>query len=248
MSDLPAVETSGNGGTVVLLHGFGGSAVHWEQVQAHLSGPSIAYDLPGHGRALDWPGDHGTIATRNAVIADIERRGLSGIHLVGHSRGGAIAILVALKCPEKIASLTLVAPGGCGPEIAADSLQAQAEARTRGDIEAALASLYAPDMPSPQAVDILVEQRRDPRASAALVALVPSLLRDGAQGMLDLSRLANVPFPVHVLWGTADAVLPATQADNFGGLATVDLIEGAGHMLPEFHAAAIAAAINHQSG
>ena len=247
MSSLPAVETAGSGETVVLLHGFGGFAGHWAQVQPRLTGPSIAFDLPGHGHAVDWPGEHGTIATRDAVIAELERRGLSRVHLVGHSRGGAIAILVALKCADRIASLTLVAPGGCGPEIAADGLEAQAGARTREEIVRALATIYAPDVPSPEAIDHLVEQRQQPEASAALLALVPSLLKDGQQGMLDLSRLKGLPFPIDVLWGAADAVLPVSQAENFREIATVELIEGAGHMLPEFHADAIAAAVNHHS-
>lgn len=247
MSELPATEMAGEGGTVVLLHGFGGSAGQWERVRQGLIGPSIAFDLPGHGAALGWSADHGTISTRDAVIGELERRHLGAVHLVGHSRGGAIAMLVALKCPGRIASLTLVAPGGCGPEIAADNLKIQAAAQTRGDIIAALESLYAPDTPSPQAVETLVEQRSDPRSSAALLALVPSLLRDGQQGMLDLTRLQDVPFPIHVLWGTRDAVLPAAHAEAFRGMASVELIEGAGHMLPETHADAVAAAINHQS-
>lgn len=251
MSDLPAIETAGNGEPVVLLHGFGGSAGHWADVQQHLTGPSIAFDLPGHGSAIDWPrngdGDQGTIATRDAIIAEFEKRGLAKLHLVGHSRGGAIAILVALKCADKIASLTLVAPGGCGPEIAAEALQAQAGARTREEITTALTSLYAPDAVPDDAIGQLVEQRNKPEANAALLALVPSLMRDGKQGMLDLSRLKNAAFPIDVFWGTSDAVLPVSQAENFRGLGTVELIEGAGHMLPEFHAEAIAAAVNHHS-
>ncbi len=247
MSDLPAVETTGSGGTAVLLHGFGGYSGQWAQVQSLLTSPSIAFDLPGHGKAMDWAGDHGTIGTRDAVIAEIEQRNLPKVHLVGHSRGGAIAILVALKCADRIGSLTLVAPGGCGPEIAGDDLKAHATARTRDEIIAALTSLYAPDAVPVDVIEQLVEQRKGPKAGAVLLALVPSLMRDGKQGMLDLSRLNDAAFPIHVLWGTQDAVLPFRQAENFRTIAKVELIEGAGHMLPEFHASVIAASVNHHS-
>ncbi len=247
MSDLPAIETAGRGDTVVLLHGFGGFAEQWAPVQERLTALSIAFDLPGHGQAVDWSGDHGTIATRDAVIAEIDRRDLPKVHLVGHSRGGAIAILVALKCPDRTASLTLVAPGGCGPEIAADDLKAHAEAQTQDEIVADLTRLYAPEAVPLEAIEHLVKQRKNPKSSAALTALVPTLMHDRQQGMLDLSRLKNAPFPIHVLWGTEDAVLPVSHAENFHDLATVELVDGAGHMLPELHPDAIAAAVNHHA-
>ena len=43
--------------------------------------------------------------------------GIAKAHLVGHSLGGAISLDLALNHPERVASVTAVAPAALGPEI-----------------------------------------------------------------------------------------------------------------------------------
>ena len=61
---------------------------------------------------------------------DVERA-----HVVGHSMGGALAIALAARQPERIATLTLLAPAGLGPEINGgfiDALRARVAAEGGG--------------------------------------------------------------------------------------------------------------------
>jgi 2-succinyl-6-hydroxy-2,4-cyclohexadiene-1-carboxylate synthase len=88
------VLKKGPGLPIVFLHGFLGTAADWESVCSYLP-PSycIGFDLPGHGQSP---------FTEEVDIP------LPRFHLVGYSMGGRIALALAAKHPEKIASLTLM--------------------------------------------------------------------------------------------------------------------------------------------
>ena len=102
-----------NDPTVVMIHGGaqGGQAggERTFATQASLAGRGwriIAPDRPGHGLspAPSRPDD---------VDADAEwvRSMLAGgVHLVGHSFGGAVALLAAARAPSDVRSLTLIEP------------------------------------------------------------------------------------------------------------------------------------------
>ncbi len=121
----------------------------------------IVYDLPGHGRSVDYPnGGPPKIAAR-AVIEDLRLRGLTSVHLAGHSMGGAIATLVALGAQDVVASLTLVAPGGMGEEINAPLLRRFAAAQSAGEIAACLRDMSTPQAPDPSpTVEVLTRARQ----------------------------------------------------------------------------------------
>jgi pimeloyl-ACP methyl ester carboxylesterase len=92
-------EELGRGPPVVLLHGLGGSGYTWRYMVPALARHHrvIAIDLKGFGRS-DKPRDDYYAALDQAayVRSFLERRGLHGITLVGHSFGGAVAIALAL--------------------------------------------------------------------------------------------------------------------------------------------------------
>jgi pimeloyl-ACP methyl ester carboxylesterase len=115
-------RADGDGATpIVFLHGFASCHGLWRPITDALSPErrTIAYDLPGHETSLGFP-DAGPapakIAVR-AISADLDARGIEKFHLVGHSFGGAVATLLTSARPQSVASLTVLAPGGYGPEI-----------------------------------------------------------------------------------------------------------------------------------
>lgn len=63
------------------------------------------------------------------------------------------------------------------------------------------------------------------------------------QGTLPLSSFAGLGIPTRLLWGTADPILPVSQARNVWSGADVTLIDGAGHMLIDEATEAVAAAL-----
>lgn len=101
--------------TFVFIHGFGGQAEQWHyQMQKFLvENRVIALDLRGHGLS-DKPGRGYEMPQ---IIEDLETaltllKVKGKIVLVGHSFGGAIATEYALKNPDRVEGLILIATAG----------------------------------------------------------------------------------------------------------------------------------------
>lgn len=236
ISSLFAADQGSGSKTIVLLHGFGGCHDVWREVILSLSPPArtLAYDLPGHGLSLDVPGAGSAKVAARALLADLSTRALKRVHLVGHSMGGAVAVLMALAEPEKVASLTLLAPGGFGPEINGSLLRRYAGARSPSEIRACLADMSGPRARSfDHTADILCEMRKRPGQLEKLVEIAAAMTRDDRQGVIPRDQLDRLTMPVMVVWGSDDAVLPFTQADDLPARFHLHHVLEAGHMLIE---------------
>lgn len=227
---------AGEGAPVVLLHGFGGSHAVWAPIQAQLAAETrtLACDLPGHGGSLDYPDAGPAKVAATAILADLEARGISAAHLVGHSMGGAIAALMAIFQPQRVASLTLLAPGGFGPEINQRLLKRYAAATDAATLEPVLEAMFGwfSSLPEGLAAE-LIAARGAPGTAEKLREMAQGLARDGRQGMLPRDRLEALAMPVTVVWGGLDNVLPARHAEGLPAHYTVRLFPDLGHMLPE---------------
>ena len=238
---LFAVEQGqGDGAPVVLLHGFGGNGQVWTAVQPDLAqdGRTLAYDLPGHGRSLHAAGSEKTGRMAGSITRDLAGRGINRVHLVGHSMGGAVATLMALRTPHLVASMTLLSPGGFGPEINHRLLRRYANARDRDALMAALENMFGWNCAIPQdLVDMVLAERAQAGAVDGLNTLLDGMLRqrDGevGQGTFGRQTLAGLTMPVSVLWGTQDRVLPTRQAHRLPPLFAAHVFEDTGHMLIE---------------
>lgn len=235
VSSLYVAERGAGSKTIVFLHGFGGSHEVWRRVCAALGGSArtMAYDLPGHGNSLGHLAP-GAKAIARAILADLSIRGLGRVHLVGHSMGGAVATLMALADPERVASLTLLAPGGFGPEINGPLLRRYAAAADRGEIRACLAAMSGPgSVPPEHVVDALFHAREHPDQLQSLVDTAAAITRDDRQGVIPREAFVIFHMPVMVVWGTEDPVLPVEQADSLPAHFHLHHVLGAGHMLVE---------------
>jgi pyruvate dehydrogenase E2 component (dihydrolipoamide acetyltransferase) len=219
---------------VVLLHGFGGDRQTWLNIQTALAPRkrSIAFDLPGHGEALDWPriGNAGIAA--KAVTQSLETLGLTNVHLVGHSMGGAVAALIALRNPDMVASLTLLAPGGFGPEINHRLLRRYAAATEPEAMEILLEQFFGWEFKLPKFLArTAAESRRRPGAAGTLETIANEIIDGSVQKTLPRNELAELPMPVKVVWGTQDRVLPTRQAHKLPGTVATHIFERVGHMV-----------------
>jgi pimeloyl-ACP methyl ester carboxylesterase len=135
---------------IVLLHGFGGNNMDWNDIQPDLArdGLVLAYDLPGHGRSLEHPAAGNASGMAKAIFADLDARGIDKAHVAGFSMGGAVAALMGMRAPDRVASLTLLAPGGFGPDIAEPLLLGIADTPT-DELRAGLSAMGAPGFEMP---------------------------------------------------------------------------------------------------
>ncbi len=73
----------------------------------------LAPDLPGHG---DSPELKEKAFTIHDLVSELQfylqEKGCSNLYVAGHSMGGHIALLLALKAPSRVRSLFLVSPAG----------------------------------------------------------------------------------------------------------------------------------------
>ena len=110
-SSLHTTEVGESGPRVVFLHGLFGQGRNFTQIAKALTPDlrSVLIDLPNHGRSawLDTT-DYVVVAD---VVADLlrERFGDEGpVHLVGHSMGGKVAMVLALRHPDLVDRLVVV--------------------------------------------------------------------------------------------------------------------------------------------
>jgi pyruvate dehydrogenase E2 component (dihydrolipoamide acetyltransferase) len=241
---LYAAERGTGPKTIVFLHGFGGCHDDWRDVVAPLASGArtLAYDLPGHGLSLDFPGGGPAKVAANAVLADLSARGIKQAHLVGHSMGGAVAALMALGEPEKMASLTLLAPGGLGPEINGPLLRRYAAAAAEDEIHACLAAMSGP-LQHRVPLQRKIEMRQRPGQLRKLVEIAAAMTRDDRQGVIPCERLETLNMPVMVVWGTDDAVLPVSQAEGLPKHFHLHHVLETGHMLVEEAPGLVAAVV-----
>ncbi len=102
-------ELHGKGQPLVFIAGFGANHTAWRFVYPAFTDryQVLIFDNPASGRTRDR-GDLLTVESMaDGVAGLIDALGLSAPHIVGHSMGGAIAQLLAIKYPDKLDRLVI---------------------------------------------------------------------------------------------------------------------------------------------
>jgi len=107
------VVMKGSGQPVVLIHGNPGSCQDWSRLYRPIASryQAIAFDRPGHGHSERPNHEDITVEVQARLLhATLQELGVENPILVGHSWGGALAIIYALQYPESLAGAVLLAP------------------------------------------------------------------------------------------------------------------------------------------
>jgi pimeloyl-ACP methyl ester carboxylesterase len=99
---------AGAGNGVVCLHASASSSAQWRPLMDRLAGRfhTLAADLYGSGQSPAWSGERPLwLADEVALLAPAFAAAGPKFHLVGHSYGGAVALLAALADPARVESL-----------------------------------------------------------------------------------------------------------------------------------------------
>ncbi len=234
---------AGAGHPVLLVHGFGGDLATWALNQEALAdGRTVhAFDLPAHGGTA--PSDaQATDELADVTGALLDALGVDRVHLVGHSLGGAVALLAAANRPERIASLTLIAPVGLGPQIDASYVEGFLAAERRKPMKEVLGKLYKdPERVSGDMIEAVLRFKRLDGVPEALRAIAAGFSGQNGQALDLRPQLAALDVPVLVVWGADDAIVPSAHAEGLA--AKVVLVPEAGHMPQVEDAAAVNRAV-----
>ena len=111
-------QVAGEGDVIILLHGWGGEAASFQPVFKWLSHSHKVYalDLPGFGNSQMPPIPWDSSDYAQLVTAFLEKFDISKAHLIGHSFGGRISIILSAEHPEKVDKLILVDSAGLTPK------------------------------------------------------------------------------------------------------------------------------------
>ena len=105
----------GSGPTLLLIHGMGSASTAWNLITPELSKKFtvVTVDLPGHGDTPyleNQPMDPHSLAL--AVLNEMSELGFERFDLCGNSLGGWVCLEMACVAPDRIRSLTALAPAG----------------------------------------------------------------------------------------------------------------------------------------
>jgi pimeloyl-ACP methyl ester carboxylesterase len=103
----------GAGPPMLLIHGLVGSITNWHGNLGALAQERSVYaiDLLNAGKSQRIKGLDATLeATADRVVAAMDALGIDRADIAGHSYGGAIAMMLASRHPERVGSLVLFAP------------------------------------------------------------------------------------------------------------------------------------------
>ena len=248
---------------VVCLHSSAASGRQWRRLVAE-GGDGWQWhtpDLYGHGGRPDWPElmPSQLSVEANGVLAGLPFPPDQKFHLVGHSYGGAVALQIALQQPQRVLSLTLYEPvafgvlpamGEAEPALVEISQVATtlAAALDRGDDFSAARGFCAywqgrdvwPDMDIGQQLRVAEAMPTVRRHFDALFAA------QWSDSQLDTLRM-----PVQLICGTATRASARRVAQSLSirlPQATLQMLEGAGHMAPIAEAARVNALVLESLG
>ena len=116
------VERAGSEPAVLCLHGFCQSSTYWAPTVERLAERGVralAPDLPGFGASADLPGPFTMTAYADRLSRWLDEQGLARVSLVGGSMGGVVAQQFAVRHPDRLVNLLLVATGAVTADPAA---------------------------------------------------------------------------------------------------------------------------------
>lgn len=252
MHYLEQGKSAGDAPTILMIHGLGGVAQNFSySVLGQLATDHrvVAIDRPGSGYSSRHAKSSPSLTVQADVVAGmIDALGLGKPLIVGHSLGGAVALATALRHPDKVSGLALVAPLTHMPSETSKAFAAL------GVTWPWLRRLVAWTLATPGSIlqrekvmDIVFGPESVPKdfpvRGGGLLGLRPSQFIAASEDMNALpdalplmqQQYATLTLPISVLYGREDRILDYREQGEAMAQAApnveLELISG-GHMLP----------------
>jgi len=240
----------GVGRPVVLIHGNPGSCQDWTRLYGPLAAQykAIAFDRPGHGHS-ERP-NHGDVTVEvqarllHTALSDL---GVERPILVGHSWGGALALVYALEFPSEVAGAVLLAPAVYECEDGVSFITKLPALPVIGDlvnfvltplmgawiVRTDLAKAFAPDrVPKNYLRSVITEWTRPKKVK--WYSVDDALLNASLQTFSP--RYADIRIPVAIVTGDSDQIVPSEENAHrlHGDLPSSHLyvLPDTGHQIP----------------
>ncbi len=192
---------------VILLHGLFGSMGNYSDLIAGLKSkyklivPLLPiYELSRREISMSALMEH--------VHEFIQGEGYTSIHLVGNSLGGHIGLLMSLKDPNLVKTLTLTGSSG----LFENALGGSFPRRQSYDFVKKIAegTFYDPNVASKDLVDEIFETVNTPTKGLNIILTAKSAMRHNLE-----QELHKITAPTLLIWGKNDIITPAFVGEDF---------------------------------
>ncbi|TND07848.1 MAG: acetoin dehydrogenase E2 subunit [Bacteroidetes bacterium] len=211
-----AYHDCGSGPVLFFVHGVSESGFIWKYAVNLLREKfrCITIDLPGHGESHRQRGSFSMSFYSDIVLECLDALGLHEVIYCGHSMGGQVGIITALRAPARISKLVLINSAGLEKFTAPEKqmLAGWAE-KTYSDPDYAAQlrqTLLAHFIGNPARGEELLHKHTvhaDPKyfheRSVMLIASIKGMLDEPVYDFLPALRI-----PVCILYGNPDLVIP----------------------------------------
>jgi pyruvate dehydrogenase E2 component (dihydrolipoamide acetyltransferase) len=221
----------GTGTPLVLVHGFGSDLNSWRPLVASLqsSRPILGVDLPGHGRSR-LSGQNCLDDLAAALLETLAREGVDRAHLIGHSLGGAVAAAAAAQARLDIRSLMLLSPAGLGPDMNGAFVSGFLRATSEASLAPWVRELVFDGQSLGPSFVSATLRARSSELTEWQEQLAASMFPDGTQSFSIRHLLGGFDWPVKVVVGAEDRIIPSRHATGLPGTVAVHLFAATGHM------------------
>jgi pimeloyl-ACP methyl ester carboxylesterase len=215
-----AYRRIGNGRPLVVLNGFAATSADWDPLfidRLASSNELILLDNRGIGHSTDNGRPFDIAQLADDVMRVVETVGVERVNILGWSMGGFIAQTFALQHQGRINKLILLStdPGGADADLASAAVWSQLVDMSGTPHEQArrLLSLLFPS----DVAEFIYREFGD-IVAAARAQLSPDLINRQAAAMDAwhrtgiVNRLQEINVPVLIATGTADTVIPPSNA------------------------------------
>lgn len=260
-----AYTDDGHGDAVVLVHGTPSYSYIWRNIVPPLLAAGhrvITYDLLGYG-ASERPVARDTSVTAQAALLPglLDALGVDRCTLVGHDIGGAVAQIVALRYPARVARLMLIDtvsydswPSATWRAIIDRHLDAYAAMPEAAFLDMLRRQLdMTVTVPDGMPEDVMSAYLTPHRGPLGRASFFEHQVRhyDSTHTERLTPLLGGIAAPTRILWGAEDRWQPLAYgrrlAADIPG-AELRVVPGAGHFLPEDAPARVAAEITELCG
>lgn len=226
-----AYTRRGKGMPLMLAHGFPLDSSLWDEIIPLLENQFdiITPDLRGFGQSTTVETSYSISDMADDLTGLLDHLGIERTALAGHSMGGYVALAFARKYPQRVNGLGLVSSQAAGdpPDRKEGRYKTAADVAEKG--VSVVVEAMTPKLSADLRVQAFVRGVMEQQSKAGVIGALKAM----AEREDSMSILSAFTFPIMLIHGDADALIPIDRAREIkAAVSSAQFVElqGAGHM------------------
>lgn len=214
--NLAYVDEGKGDKTIVFIHGLGSYLPAWKLNIDSLKQyyRCIAIDLPGYGKSSKGQYPYSLEFYSNIIIHFLNKLNIQKVTLCGHSMGGQISMLTALKYSDRVENLILCAPAGFESFNKGEKRWFRQNITTEGVMltpkKTIITNLYDNFYNMPKSAQFMIDDRLALRKAKDFEAYCYAVTKS-VEAMVNepvINYLKDIKQPALIIFGANDQLIP----------------------------------------